>query len=83
MFLRRDLLEQARLAPRHRGRVVVLESDVVDPGEVTRVMFGIVRHPKAHPLAPRGEEVLEIIEYDVAAQVLKVVGGRNLTRNPV
>ena len=49
------LLPQARLEPKHRGRAVVLEIEVDDDLEASRVLFGIVRHPKSHPMQPRGE----------------------------
>ena len=79
---RAELLPQARLKPKHRGRAVVLEIEVDGELEASRVLFGIVRHPKAHPMAQRGEEVLELIEYLPAEGRLAVVGARNLTRNP-
>jgi hypothetical protein len=77
-----ELLPAARLSPKHRGRVNILESDLDEHGSVTRILFGIVRHPKAHPLAPRGDEVLELIEYLPAENRLGNVGARNLTRRP-
>lgn len=81
---RAELLPQARLSPRHRGRLVVLEADPVPGGEsIARLLLGIVRHPKSHPLAGRGEEVLELLEYRPAEGTLRNVGSRNLTRNPV
>lgn len=77
-----ELLPAARLSPKHRGRVSILESDMDEHGSVTRVLFGIIRHPKPHPLAPRGDEVLELIEYLPAERRLGNVGARNLTRQP-
>jgi hypothetical protein len=46
------------------------------------LLFGIVRHPKTHPLAPRGEEVLELLEYRPREETLEVTGGANLSRRP-
>ncbi len=78
-----ELLPRARLRRHHRHRCTVLEVDRDAGGGVARILFGIVRHPKAHPLAPRGEEVLELIEYRPAEGSLQNVGARNLTRRPV
>jgi hypothetical protein len=74
------VLSQGRLKPHHLHRVHLLEVDLDDGGVVTRLLFGIVRHPKAHPLAPRGEEVLELLEYRPGEETLEVTGGANLTR---
>ena len=80
---RAELLPKARLKRHHRHRCSVLEVELSESGAVARLLFGIVRHPKAHPLAPRGDEVLELIEYRPAAGSLANVGSRNLTRRPV
>jgi hypothetical protein len=74
------VLKQGRLKPHHLNRVHLLEVDLDERGEVSRLLFGIVRHPKAHPLAPRGEEVLELLEYRPREETLEVTGGANLTR---
>ncbi len=73
-------LAAARLAPRHRHRVSLLEVDAAEDGTLVRILFGIVRHPKPHPLAPRGDEVLELIEFVPPDGVPRNVGGRNITR---
>jgi len=39
-----------------------------------------VRHPKPHPLAPRGDEVLEALVYRPAEGTIEVAASRNLTR---
>lgn len=78
---RPDLLRQARLAPRHRHRLNVLEVEPDSGDGVRAVRFGIVRHPRPHPLAPRGDEVLEIVEYRPAEERLRVIAARNLTRS--
>ena len=80
LFLRQDLLRQGRLRPDHRRRVVVLEQELDAALTVLRLRLGIIRHPKAHPMQPRGEEVLEILDYDVASGTIEVAGSRNLTR---
>jgi hypothetical protein len=78
--LRPELLAEGRLKPHHRGRATILEHKLDADGRVRRVLFGIVRHPKSHPLAPRGDEVLELLEYRPLDGTLAVVGSRNLTR---
>ena len=83
LFARRpELLAAGRLKPHHRGRATILEFEPEVDGSVRRVLFGIVRHPKSHPLAPRGDEVLELLEYAPHEGTLKVIGSRNLTRHP-
>jgi hypothetical protein len=79
-FSRPEVLDQGRLKPHHRQRVSVLEVIPKERGRITRLVLGIVRHPKAHPLQPRGEDVLEILEYRPAEGRLEVLGSRNLTR---
>ncbi len=78
--LRRDLLSRGRLRPDHRRRLNVLEVETDASGGITYILFGIVRHPKTHPLAPRGEDVLELLLYRPRESSLEVVGGGNLTR---
>ena len=80
LFSRPEVFRQARLRPDHRRRVVVLEDEISMEGVVLRLRLGIVRHPKAHPMQARGEEVLEILDYEPAAATLEVSGSRNLTR---
>jgi hypothetical protein len=80
LFMRPELLRQGRLRPDHRRRVVVLEKELDDEQQVKSLRLGIVRHPKAHPMQPRGEEVLEILDYDVVNETIEVAGSRNLTR---
>ena len=77
---RPEVLDQGRLKPHHRHRVSVLEVIPDEEGRISRLVLGIVRHPKAHPLQPRGEDVLEILEYRPAEGHLEVMGSRNLTR---
>ncbi len=75
-----SLLTQARLSRHHRHRIHLLECDARDEGEIERLLLGIIRHPRSHPLAPRGDEVLELIEYFPREGRLKNIGGANLTR---
>ena len=77
---RPGVLEQGRLKPHHRHRVSVLEWTEGADGRIAVLVLGIVRHPKAHPLQPRGEDVLEILEYEPEAGRLRNVGSRNITR---
>ncbi len=75
-----DVLAQGRLRPKHRGRIHLLEIEDDDEGQISRLLLGIVRHPRTHPLAPRGEEVLELLEYRPDEGTLENVGGANLAR---
>lgn len=73
-------LAAVRLRPHHRGRVTLLEVDPAPDGALpARLLFGIIRHPKAHPLAPRGEEVLELIEYEPPDGTPRYAGGKRLS----
>jgi hypothetical protein len=74
-------LAQGRLAPRHRHRISVLEIDVDGQGAVDALLLGIVRHPKSHPMAARGDEVAEVLLYRPREQTLANVGSKNLTRD--
>jgi len=78
-----ELLRAGRLRPHHRSRVHLLEVDPAPDGTPARIRFGIIRHPRPHPLAQRGEEVLEILEYRPAADTLRLLASRNLTRRPL
>lgn len=51
-----------------------------NPAPLAAVRFGIVRHPKSHRWAPRGEDVLEVLEYRPRPGTLRLVASRNLTR---
>jgi hypothetical protein len=75
-----EVLRQGRLERHHANRVHLLETELDRDGRVVRLLFGIVRHPKSHPMAPRGEEVLELLEYRPDEETLEVTGGANLTR---
>ena len=74
------VLAAGRLAQRHRHRLNVLEVDHDADGVICRLLLGIVRHPHRHPLAGRGDEVLELLEYLPQEPSLRNVGGANLTR---
>lgn len=77
---RPELLARGRLKPHHRGRATILDIETAEGGEIRRILFGIVRHPRPHPLAPRGDEVLELIEYLPGEGDLRVAGSKNLSR---
>lgn len=81
IFADAELMAQARLAPRHRARLQLLEIACDAEGAIESLLLGIVRHPKAHPLAPRGEEVVEILQYVPRERTLTNVGSRNVTRS--
>ncbi|MBP7147788.1 MAG: hypothetical protein KBD01_09600 [Acidobacteria bacterium] len=80
LFAEPALLAQGRLKPHHRHRATILEVRGPAGEPIESVLFGIVRHPRPHPLAPRGDDVLELLEYRPAERSLRVVGASNLTR---
>lgn len=83
LFADPALLAEGRLAARHRRRINILQVETDDAGEVVEILFGIIRHPRAHPLASRGEEVLELLRHRPRERTLENVGGANLTRRKV
>jgi hypothetical protein len=74
-----DLRRVSSLRPDHRRRAQFLDWETAG-GEVVRVRFGLVRHPR--PLRLRGvhHEVIEIYVYDVRAGTVEVVASHNVTR---
>lgn len=81
LFEKPELLDSARLSRRHRRRLAVLEVAWSDGGAPEEIVLGIIRHPKAHPLAQRGEEVLELLIFRPGDPSLEVARGVNLTRS--
>lgn len=79
LFRDSERLAAVRLRPHHRSRATILEVEPGPGGRPVRIVFGIVRHPKSHPLAARGEDVLELIEYEPPGAP-RVLLGRNLDR---
>ena len=74
-----ELLRSTSLRPGHRNRYVILDHDE-EEGELRRIHFGIVRHPRPYAFSRQHHEVLEFYVYDVSAGRIQVVKGINLTR---
>jgi hypothetical protein len=79
LFRRPDLRRISSLRPDQRSRAVLLDYETRE-GAVARIRFGMIRHPQ--PIRVRGvhHEVLEIYEYDMAANTVAVTASRNVTR---
>ncbi len=79
LFARPDLGSISSLRPAHRARAVFLGYEA-EGGNVARIAFGLVRHPKPLKVPGVCHEVIEIYIYDVAAGSVTVEGSHNLTR---
>ena len=79
LFRSPDLLRGTSLQPRHAGRWILLEHERTD-GEVTKVQFGILRHPRPYAFSPQSHKVIEVYRYDVKEGRVERVAGYNWTR---
>ena len=73
------LLEGTSLRPEHAGRCLILDQEIQD-GEVTRLRFSILRHPRPYPFSRQFHEVIEYYAFDAAAARLRREGSVNVTR---
>ena len=73
------LLAGTSLRPRHANRCVVQEFDQ-EAGEIVRIYFGIVRHPRPYAFSRQSHKVLETYTYDLVEGSIRVTAGKNLTR---
>ena len=74
-----EILRGTSLKARHGGRWVLLDFEA-EGGRVSRIRFGILRHPRPYPFSGQSHKVLERYVYDVSAGRIARLGGRNLTR---
>lgn len=79
LFDRPDIRVVSSLRPDHRSRAVLLGYEG-EGGDVTRLRFGIVRHPRPMPLRGVHHEVIEVYRYDVRTGKVEVVSSHNVTR---
>jgi hypothetical protein len=80
LFDQPDLLAKTSLRRDHRGRAVYLRHERDEAGQVARVTFGIVRHPRPYPFSRQFHEVLEFWTFDVARRTVQRDRGVNLSR---
>lgn len=79
LFSRPDLNRISSLRPEHRSRAVFLSYET--EGEVvSRIRFGVVRHPKPIRVPGVHHEVIELYAYDVAAGTVAVESSHNVTK---
>ena len=69
-----ELLKGTSLRPKHRGRTQILQV------EDSRIVFGILRHPRPYAFSRQFHEVVEIWCFDSAEQRRERLEGHNVTR---
>ena len=74
-----EILRGTSLRRHHAARCVLIDCDDED-GEIVRVRFGIVRHPRPYAFSRQSHAVIEYWLWDRAAGTLEVEKGLNLTR---
>jgi hypothetical protein len=79
LFRSPERLRGTSLAPRHLARCVILGFDE-ENGEILRVRFGLVRHPRPYPFSRQSHQVVEYYLYDLRTAEVRVEHGINLTR---
>jgi hypothetical protein len=72
-------LHGTSLKPHHAARSVVVRHEA-EGGQVARVWFGILRHPRPYAFSRQAHKVIEYYRYDVAAGRIERLEGHNLTR---
>jgi hypothetical protein len=75
-----DVLRGTSLRPRHGARWVILDLEERE-GTVSRIWFGILRHPRPYAFSPQSHKVIERYLYDVEARRITRMGGHNVTRS--
>jgi hypothetical protein len=79
LFQSPELLRGTSLEPRHGGRWILLRHES-EHGQVVRVWFGILRHPRPYPFSRQSHKVIEDYLYEVRAAKVQRLSGLNLTR---
>lgn len=73
------MLDGTSLRRRHANRCVVQSFDE-EGGEIVRIYFGIVRHPRPYAFSHQSHKVLESYVLDVVDRKIRRMAGKNLTR---
>ncbi len=79
LFRRPDLLSGTSLRARHAGRWIHLGEEVED-GEISRIDFGILRHPRPYAFSRQSHKVIEYYTYHVREGRVERRQGVNVTR---
>ncbi len=79
LFQSPELLRGTSLEPRHGGRWILLRPES-EHGQVVRVWFGILRHPRPYPFSRQSHKVIESYLYEVGEGRVRRLSGLNLTR---
>ena len=79
LFRSPELLRGTSLQPRHGGRWILLRHEA-DRGQVVRIWFGILRHPRPYPFSRQSHQVIEHYLYEVKEGKVQRLFGLNLTR---
>ena len=79
LFQSPELLRGTSLEPRHGGRWILLRHES-ERGQVVRVWFGILRHPRPYPFSRQSHKVIEHYLYEVEEGRVRRLSGLNLTR---
>jgi len=72
-------LKDTSLRPDHAGRWVVLDFEPA-VGKVSRVRFGILRHPRPYAFSSQHHKVVEVYSFDLASRRMTRLEGFNWTR---
>lgn len=80
LFARPDRLKGTALRARHRNRWIYLDHEVDDEGQICRIRFGILRHPRPYAFSPQSHKVIETYTYDPRLHRLEREAGLNVTR---
>lgn len=81
VFDQPDLLNGTSLRREHRGRAIYLRHETDELGTITRVTFGILRHPRPYPFSRQFHEVLEFWTLHVSKRSVTRDRAVNLSRS--
>ena len=79
LFQSPELLRGTSLKPHHGVRWILLEHES-ERGQVVRIWFGILRHPRPYPFSRQSHKVIEHYLYEVKEGKVQRLSGLNLTR---
>jgi hypothetical protein len=72
-------LKGTSLGPKHGARWLLMDYEL-EAGQMARVWFGILRHPRPYAFSRQSHNVIECYLYDLKSGRIAVVEGRNVTR---